>query len=90
MATKAFIPPPIGDQDHILRRLGWAVVRHWSSLPGNVQADLWEQALFTQDGDTVQSFEELATFIEKHKGPPTPRGPKSGAAEAKSSESAKG
>jgi hypothetical protein len=39
MAVEAFIPPPIGDQDHIIRRLGWAVVRHWSSLPGNVQAE---------------------------------------------------
>ena len=74
MAAKAFIPPPIGDQDHIIRRLGWAVVRHWSSLPGNVQADLWEQALFTQDGDPVQSSEELAEFIEKHMMRPASQG----------------
>jgi hypothetical protein len=49
MAAKAFIPPPIGDQDHIIRRLGWAVVRHWSSLPGDVQADVYQQALYVQD-----------------------------------------
>jgi hypothetical protein len=65
MAVKAFIPPPIGDQDHIIRRLGWAVVRHWSSLPGDVQADVYQQALSVQDKNTVQ-FEELARFIEKH------------------------
>jgi hypothetical protein len=65
MAAKAFIPPPIGDQDHIIRRLGWAVVRHWSSLPGNVQADVYQQALSVQDKNTVQ-FEELARFIEEH------------------------
>jgi hypothetical protein len=75
MAVEAFIPPPIGDQDHIIRRLGWAVVRRWSSLPGNVQAELYEQAIFVQDKNTVQLSEELARFIEKHK-LPMPRGPK--------------
>jgi hypothetical protein len=74
MAAKAFIPPLIGDQDHIIRRLGWAVVRHWSSLPGDVQADVYQQALYVQDKNTVLS-EELASFIEKHK-LPMPRGPK--------------
>jgi hypothetical protein len=69
MAAKAFIPPPIGDQDHIIRRLGWAVVRHWSSLPGDVQADVNQQALYAQDKNTVQLSEELASFIEKHKLP---------------------
>lgn len=66
MAVEAFIPPPIGDQDHIIRRLGWAVVRHWSSLPGNVQADVYQQALLVQDQNRVQLYEELASFIEKH------------------------
>jgi hypothetical protein len=74
MAVEAFIPPPIGDQDHIIRRLGWAVVRHWSSLPGDVQADVYQQAIFVQDRNTVQLSEELAGFIEKHM-MPMPRGP---------------
>ncbi len=66
MAAKAFVPPPIGDQDHIIRRLGWAVVRHWSSLPEDVQADVYQQALYVQDENTVQLSEELGRFIEKH------------------------
>jgi hypothetical protein len=49
MAVKAFIPPNVGDQDHIIRRLGWAVVRNWSSLPAEVQADVYQQALYVQD-----------------------------------------
>ena len=44
-------------------------MRHWSSLPGDVQADVYQQALYVQDENTVQLSEELARFIEKHKLP---------------------
>jgi hypothetical protein len=45
-------------------------VRHWSSLPGDVQADIYQHALYVQDKNTVQLSEELARLIEKHKLPP--------------------
>ena len=27
--ANAFVPPDVGDDSHIIRRLGWAVVRQW-------------------------------------------------------------
>jgi hypothetical protein len=65
---KAFNPPKIGDDEHhIIRRLGWAVVQQWASLPEKVQGRVLEQAVFTADDyATVQLQQQIEIFIEKH------------------------
>jgi hypothetical protein len=44
-----FIPPDIGGDAHIIRRLGWSVVRQRAELAKDVQERLHEQAIFIQD-----------------------------------------
>ena len=64
---KPFHPPEIGDDAHIIRRLGWAVVRQWSNLPESVQEQLQEQAVFVFDSYmTVQLDQQISIFIDKH------------------------
>jgi hypothetical protein len=66
---KAFAPPDVGIAEHIIRRLGWAVVRQWSSLPDDVQERIREQAVFTEDKyATVQLNEQIKAFLRKHAG----------------------
>jgi hypothetical protein len=66
---KAFVPPHVGDDEHIIRRLGWAIVRQWASLPDDLKARITEQAVFTHDKyATVQLNEQINIFIRKHAG----------------------
>lgn len=56
------------DEEHIIRRLGTAVVLQWSSLPKEVQGRLLQQAVFVHDRyQTVQLQEQISMFISKHK-----------------------
>lgn len=64
---KAFAPPNVGDEEHIIRRLGWAVIRQWNELPDDVQERIREQAVFTEDRHmTVQLNEQIKAFINLH------------------------
>jgi hypothetical protein len=64
---KAFAPPDVSSDDHIIRRLGWAVVRQWSHLPSDAKEIIREQAVFTEIGaPTTQLNEQIKAFIRKH------------------------
>jgi len=66
---KAFNPPDVGKDDHIVRRLGWAVVRQWDRLPEAARERIREQAVFVEDGiKTAQLNEQIQGFIRDHKG----------------------
>ena len=55
------------DDEHILRRLGGAVVVQWSSLPKDIQDQLQKQAgLMADRFVTVQLKEQIQLFIEAH------------------------
>jgi hypothetical protein len=65
----AFSAPDVADDEHVIRRLGWAVVRQWASLPKEVQGLIRQQAVFVRDPLAkvhVQLDETIAGFIRKH------------------------
>ena len=68
---KTFIPPDIGEDEHIVRRLGWAFLQQWSVIPGDVREQIRQQAVSVEDRHkTVQLNEQINAFIAKHgKGP---------------------
>jgi hypothetical protein len=49
-------------QEHLLRRLGQAVVLQWEELPNSLQDVLIDQALLVADRDAA-SQNEIETFI---------------------------
>jgi hypothetical protein len=54
--------------EHILRRLGGALVVHWDTLNELQRETLLSQAIMMGDRDeTVQLREQIALFIKKHK-----------------------
>jgi hypothetical protein len=54
------------DDEHILRRLGAALVVQWDELPGNLRQLLIDQATNMSDRhSTVQLRQQIETFIEK-------------------------
>lgn len=54
------------DEEHILRRLGGAVIAQFANLPPNIRELLVEQATFMHDRhQTVQLKEQIEAFIEK-------------------------
>jgi hypothetical protein len=66
---KAFVPPEIGDEEHIIRRLGWALVKGWPDLPEDIQRRLREQAVFVHDKfETPQLDQQISIFLRKHAG----------------------
>lgn len=57
------------EDEHILRRLGSAVIIQWPDLPEQVRNLLEEQAVFVNDKHgTVQLPQQIRIFIEKHQG----------------------
>jgi hypothetical protein len=63
----SFHPPDVGDDDHIIRRLGWAVVKQWSRLPPDAQERVREQAIFVWDKhQTVQLAQQIDAFVREH------------------------
>lgn len=53
-------------QEHLLRRLGQAVVLQWDELPNALQDVLIDQAAIVADrDDTAHGVSELETFIRK-------------------------
>jgi hypothetical protein len=66
MPVNGFIPPDVGDDDHLVRRLGWALVSQWKTLPADVQGRLKEQAIFVHDKDTTSLPEQINAFLKRH------------------------
>jgi hypothetical protein len=51
-------------QEHLLRRLGQAVVLHWDELPDDLQDVLIDQAVAVQDRDeAAHEAGDIETFI---------------------------
>lgn len=63
--NRAWAPPDVGDDEHIIQRLGWALIRQWNNVPAGVQNLIREQAVFT---DGRQMTFQLDRFIRKHAG----------------------
>ena len=65
---KLFVSPSVGDDEHLIRRLGWALVRQWDGLPRKVRANLRKQAIFTEDQyNTAQLTQQIDAVINKYK-----------------------
>jgi hypothetical protein len=63
----AIVPPNVGDELHIVRRLGWALLYQWDRVPADLRERLIEQAVFTQDRyQTSQLKEQITAFADKH------------------------
>lgn len=61
------VPPDVGDELHIVRRLGWALLYQWDRVPDDLRERLIEQAVFTKDRfQTAQLKEQIAAFVAKH------------------------
>jgi hypothetical protein len=56
-------------EQHIVQRLGAAVISCWEELPQPVRAMLVEQAMKVLDGDETDQFDiQLKNFIRQHTG----------------------
>ena len=63
----AIVPPDVGDEVHIVRRLAWALLYQWDHVPDDLRERLIEQAVFTKDRyQTAQIKEQIAAFVGKH------------------------
>ena len=60
--------PKVGDKEHIVTRLGWAVAYRFNELPRDVQELLVGQATNVETGsDTVvQLRQQIEAFIDEH------------------------
>lgn len=57
------------EDEHIVRRLGWALIQQWHKIPKETQDSLERRALAVHDSyQTVQLKEQIAAFIRKHTG----------------------
>src|SRR3954471_24717428 len=57
------------DEEHVVRRLGKAVVAQWSALPEPVRDRLLQQATCIHDKSlTVQVEQQIEAFIKKNQG----------------------
>ncbi|MFZ2029051.1 MAG: hypothetical protein WAU68_01975 [Vitreimonas sp.] len=56
-------------QEHLLRRLGQALVLHWEEMPDGLQDVLIDQAVMVTDRD-LASQNEIETFIRAVKSVP--------------------
>jgi hypothetical protein len=65
----ARVIPYSDDQEHILRRLGGAVVVQWNALPTEVQDLILMQAPLIYDRDECsQVYQDIDAFIQVHQG----------------------
>ena len=63
----AIVPPDVGDELHMIRRLGWALLYQWDRVPEDLRDRLIEQAVFTKDRhQSAQLKEQIAAFAAKH------------------------
>ena len=60
------VPPDVGEDLHIVRRLGWALLYQWDRVPADLRERLIEQAVFTKERhQTAQIKEQIAAFVDK-------------------------
>lgn len=65
MRVKAEVVDYTEDDEHILRRLGCAIVVQWPNLPKEIQYLLVEQATFMHDRyQTAQLKQQISGFIK--------------------------
>jgi hypothetical protein len=68
MEVRARILQCAESDEHIVRRLGKAVVVQWDSLPADVQAHLLKQAVLMYDKQrTLQLRQKIKAFIQRWK-----------------------
>jgi hypothetical protein len=57
------------DEEHIVQRLGAAVISCWEEIPKPIRAKLVEQAMRVLDADETDQFDrQLKNFIKQHTG----------------------
>jgi hypothetical protein len=68
--TKAFVPPDVGEDLHVVRRFGWAVIKLWPVLPKDIQELIRAQAGVTEDRGnvSVQLAQQIEIFLRNHAG----------------------
>ena len=55
------------DEEHIVRRLGAAVISCWDEVPTPIRAKLVERAMRVLDADETGEFDrQLKNFIKQH------------------------
>ena len=68
-SIKAVSPRYDPNDEHIVRRLGWAVLTQWPNLPVEVRETILQQAVFVDDRyQTTHLNEQIAIFIRQHEG----------------------
>jgi hypothetical protein len=71
--NEPIIVPEVGDDEHLIRRLGRAVVRQWPSLPQDIRERIKQKAVFTRlpgnQPETAGLVEQISTFIKNHNQP---------------------
>jgi hypothetical protein len=59
----------VEEEEHILRRLGAAVIMQWEDLPTDIQRELFEHAISRGKlRHTAELKRQIARFLHKHKG----------------------
>jgi hypothetical protein len=67
MGIAAESPHYLEEDAHIVRRLGWAVVKQWNHLSPEDRHLIKEQAVIVSDGNmTVRLNEQIEIFVERH------------------------
>lgn len=57
------------EEEHILRRLGAAVITQWNDLPTDIQHELFDHAIAVgKVHHTAELKRQIARFLHKHKG----------------------
>ena len=57
-----------GQEEHVLRCLGAAVIMQWNDLPTKIQRDLFDHAISMREPRyTAQLKERIARFLHRHK-----------------------
>lgn len=61
------VPPDVGEDSHIVRRLAWALLYQWHRVPEDLRETLIEQAVFTHDRhQTAQLKDLIGAFVKRH------------------------
>ena len=57
------------EEAHFVRRLGWAAIKRWNTLPIDAKRNIVRQAIFVGDKEpVVQLAQQLDIFIAKYTG----------------------
>jgi hypothetical protein len=65
--TKAIISPTAHGHEHLVRRLGWAVVHVWPGLNDDIREQILRRALLTADEKLAKQLNvKIAIFLREH------------------------